>query len=88
MKDFFTYISEETTEAVIAFEETEFLVVLFTSALHGVLNIFENDRKGLQQLAKLDVLGTIDMLLNEEQEAFTIYELEFIKAMYQNTVQS
>ena len=81
MKDFFMYTSQ-SSEAAIAFEGTECLVVLFSCALHGVLRLLQNDKVRLKKLAELNILETIDMLRQEKQELYAVWELDGVENMY------
>ena len=86
MSDFFTYTSEHTTEAAKCIESVEFLVVLFTQAVLGILMLAcaeeELEHNLLEKLAELDTAATIDRLLCESQDAFSVFELESLRMIY------
>ena len=89
MSDFFRYTIEATNEAVINFEGMEFLVTLFSQAVLGIMKLAEEEEEGglLENLRKLDVPKTVDLLLREDQEPFSVFELNSLKMMLTHTMQ-
>ena len=67
----------------------EFLVTLFSQAVLGIMKLAEEEEEGglLENLRKLDVPKTVDLLLREDQEPFSVFELNSLKMMLTHTMQ-
>ena len=67
----------------------EFLVTLFSQAVLGIMKLAEEEEEGglLESLRKLDVPKTVDLLLREDQEPFSVFELNSLKMMLTHTMQ-
>ena len=87
MRDFFTYISEHTLEAAKALESIEFLVILFSQAVLGILKLAAaGERALLDQLEELQTGATIAALEQEDQETFSSLELESLRMTYSHHI--